>query len=79
MNTSENKKEISIEFTIDEIVKLLSCCNHAIVSIEDQIHEKAGSESCLLFCSYLISGTHPAASGRCFLRSWAWWCRTKYR
>ena len=31
-------REITIEFTIDEIVKLLSCCNQAIVNLEDSKH-----------------------------------------
>lgn len=39
MSKPKTNIEIMIEFTIDEIVKLFSCCNQAIIGIEDQIHE----------------------------------------
>lgn len=30
---------IAIDFTIEEAVKLISCCNQAIVNIEDRMHD----------------------------------------
>ena len=37
-DTNTDFMEIVMEFTIDEIVKLFSCCNQAIICIEDQIY-----------------------------------------
>ena len=33
------RRIITISFTIDDLVKLLSCCNQAIINIEDMIRE----------------------------------------
>lgn len=37
--------EIAIGFTTEEVVKLISCCNQAIINIEDRIHDNSSAST----------------------------------